>query len=78
MQAIVDIPGQQERQWVTVWCPNEGRQASVEALCLVTSGRAGRARAHRVLLEISSCSLGAPGRGCLPACDSAVRRIVEY
>ena len=74
----MEISGRQERQWVTVRCPDAGALASVEALCLVTPGRPGKASAHRILLEISSCSLGSPGRACFPGCEAAVRRIVEY
>jgi hypothetical protein len=77
METIVELPGTQERQRVTVRCPEGGRLASVVALCLVMPGKPGSVRERRILLEIVRCSLGSPGRGCISACEPEVRRVVE-
>jgi hypothetical protein len=67
-----------EVQKVTVPCPVNGNLAKVEVRCEVLDREAPAGQERRILKEILKCTFGRPGLKCHPACETEIRRYVEY
>ena len=67
-----------EVQKLTVPCPVNGNLAKVEVRCEVQEEKVEAGQERRILKKIVSCTFGRPGIACHPACEEAIRRLVEY
>ncbi len=67
-----------ELQKLTLECPVNHQLAKVEVRCKVLNGGSGGGQERRILEKILSCTFGTPEIACHPACEAAIRRLVEY
>jgi len=67
-----------ELQKLTLECPVKHQLAKVEVRCKVLDNGSEAHRGRRILDKILTCTFGTPEIGCHPACDAAIRQLVEY
>lgn len=67
-----------ELQKLTLECPVKHELAKVEVRCKVLDNGSGKNRERRILEKIVSCTFATPEIGCHPACEAAIRLLVEY
>lgn len=67
-----------ESQKLTVKCPVKHQLAKVEVRCKVLNGGSEGRQERRILEKIVSCTFATPEIGCHPACEAAIRHLVEY
>ena len=69
---------QTEIQKLTLECPVKHQLAKVEVRCRVLDNGSEKSRGVRILEKIVSCTFATPEIGCHPACEAAIRHLVEY
>jgi hypothetical protein len=67
-----------EVQKLTVECPVKHKLAKVEVRCKHLDNGSEKGRGRRILEKILACTFGTPEIGCHPACEAAIRHLVEY
>jgi hypothetical protein len=67
-----------EVQKLTLECPVKHQLAKVEVRCKLLDNGSEKGRGRRILEKILACTFGTPEIACHPACEAAIRHLVEY